>query len=100
MCETATPSSFYLLTDGFLINFCPNLDAYFCQFEYPVVRWNYQVQSTTATTTTMTAVAATATTTVSTTTATAAAATEIHYNVSTEKTVDGVKYQWCLYILC
>jgi len=38
MCETATPSSFYLLTDGFSINFCPNLDAYFCQFEYSVVR--------------------------------------------------------------
>jgi len=43
MCETAIPSSFYLLTDGFSINFCPNLDVYFYQFEYTDVRWYYQV---------------------------------------------------------
>lgn len=70
MCETATPSSFYLLTDGFSINFCPNLGAYFCQFAYPVVRRNYQVQSTTATTTTMTAAIATTTITITTSTTT------------------------------
>jgi hypothetical protein len=47
------------------------------------------------------AVAATAiTTTASATTVTAAAAKEIHYNASTEETVDGVKFQWCLCILC
>lgn len=39
-------------------------------------------------------------TTASATTATTAAAKETHYNVSTEKTADGVKFQWCLYILC
>jgi hypothetical protein len=103
MCETATPASFYLLTDVFSIDFCPYLDAYSCQFEYPFVRWYYEVQSTTeTTTTTMTAAAVTATTTTtaSATTATTAAATEIHYNVSTQKTVDGIKCQWCLYILC
>ena len=40
----------------------------------------------------MTAAVAATTTTVLATTATIAAAIEIHYNVNTEKTVDGVKF--------